>query len=107
MESTGKKGEWKKSVNALKGIAAIIIANFYHYKNEFGEMPGVRYLDLKGVPSNWLEYLYMYGYLGVEFFFVIAGFIMYYAYYKKIHNGEIIFRDFLRKRIISVCLAQT
>ena len=98
-----KKTEWQKSVNAFKGIAAIIIAYFYHYKNEFGgEMPGVVFLDSLGVPSKWLEYLYTYGYLGVEFFFVMSGFIMYYSYYERIHDKKIIFKSYLSKRVIRI-----
>ena len=39
-----KDVQWKNTINAYKGIAAVAIAYFYHYKNEFGgEKPGVAY----------------------------------------------------------------
>lgn len=31
-----KDVQWKNTINAYKGIAAVAIAYFYHYKNEFG-----------------------------------------------------------------------
>ena len=79
-----KDVQWKNTINAYKGIAAVAIAYFYHYKNEFGgEKPGVTLLQTWS-GHNFLSNIYLYGYLGVELFFVISGFIMYYAYFQVV-----------------------
>lgn len=42
---------------------------------------------------------YHYGYLGVEIFFMISGFVMAYNYQNKIANGEIAFNKYFFKRV--------
>lgn len=97
-----KDVQWKNTINAYKGIAAVAIAYFYHYKNEFGgEKPGVTLLQTWS-GHNFLSNIYLYGYLGVELFFVISGFIMYYAYFAKIHSGSVKFSAFFFKRISKI-----
>lgn len=57
------------SIEGLRGCAAIIVAYFYHYKNEFGgniPTPDI----LQNDKIIWLyQRLFCQGYLGVELFF--------------------------------------
>ena len=46
--------------------------------------------------------VYSYGYLGVEFFFVVSGLLISYTYKEKLVNGEISVGHFCKRRFISL-----
>lgn len=87
--------------DALKGIAAVIIAYIYHYKNDFYNctpIPGCFPVFLRKL----MEFLYTYGYLTLSVFFFLSGFVMYRAYAGRIQSGEVSFYDYLKKRMLRV-----
>lgn len=80
------------SLDGLRGIGACIIAFFFHY----------RHFENAGTPFKWIPgvgLLEHYGYLMVELFFLISGFVIALQYKEKILNGEIAFKEYIKKRI--------
>ncbi|MBS1856566.1 MAG: acyltransferase, partial [Acidobacteria bacterium] len=75
-------------MDALRGLAATAVA-WQHYTNS---VPG--FLD-----KGWLQLAGSYGWLGVEAFFVISGFIIPYALYRSAYKLKA-YRLFLAKRLI-------
>ncbi|HJP63197.1 MAG TPA: acyltransferase [Mucilaginibacter sp.] len=76
-----------KHIDALRGIAAIIIT-FFHLSGS------------SGLSMNFASYG-KYGYLGVEIFFVISGFILPYSMHKTGYDIDN-FGRFILKRIIRI-----
>ncbi|MGL4524241.1 MAG: acyltransferase family protein, partial [Spirochaetia bacterium] len=77
------------SLDALRGIAALSVV-FWHWQHFFfsGSTPGK--LDISRLPwSSGLSILYTKGWLAVDLFFSLSGFIFYWLYSKKIQQGEI------------------
>lgn len=77
------------SLDALRGIAALSIV-FWHWQHFFftGTTPGT--VDLARLPLHeWLFPLYTKGWLAVDLFFTISGFIFYWLYSKSVSEGEI------------------
>ncbi len=72
------------SIDVLRGVAAVVVC-FYHFTNGF--LPN-------GNPMKWF---FQYGYLGVESFFLISGFIVVYSLAKKKYQLSN-FRDIFLKR---------
>lgn len=72
-----------KGLDGLRGITALIIAYIYHYKNEFNNCRPMINCKI----GNCIDWLYEYGWLGVELFIYISGFVMYISYYEKISGG--------------------
>lgn len=70
-----------KSIESLRGFAALVVA-IYHF-------PSTSFLYLK------------YGYLGVNFFFVLSGFIITYVYFSKINSIKDLYL-FQKKRFFRV-----
>lgn len=86
-----------EELDGLKGIVAVIIAYFYHYSNEFnGAQPNV---DIP-IIGNVFAMMYEYGYLLVEIFFCISGFVMFKGYYSNIVNDRISIGQYVYKRIV-------
>ena len=88
-----RKKEIKKSkgINLLKFICSILIACIYHYKNDF---PVGKLFD----KNIFLKVISNYGFLLVELFFIISGYLFYVSYNKKIINKKINFNSFIKKR---------
>ena len=63
------------SIEAARGIAAIMVV-FYHAANHMQRNIG--YLPLGGIAQ--------FGHAGVDFFFVLSGFIIYYVHSKDVNN---------------------
>ena len=72
-----------ESLTALRGVAALWVV-FYHVRNHF---------DVKLTGP-----LVQHGYLAVDMFFVLSGFIMYYVYAGAYQTGRFGYWDFLLKR---------
>lgn len=80
------------TLQAGRGIAALAVL-FHHACN------GV--LRQGGTLPDWLVTVCGYGYLGVDFFFVLSGFIIYYVNQPR-HEREGFARDYLRSRLLRV-----
>lgn len=82
------------SLDGLTGITTIVIAIILHYTmywiDDPTRLPFYKYIG----------FLYLYGYLGVELFFIISGFKFTYLYETTIAENKITFREFIKKRII-------
>ena len=77
-------------LDALRGIAAIGVAVFWHYQHfQPGSYP---FEDV-------FSWLYHYGYLGVNFFFVLSGFVFSYVYAEKIMAKAIDVKTFIILRL--------
>lgn len=83
-----------KAFDGLKGISALIIAFFYH----FSHFKGYSVPPMKQI----LNPLYYYGFLFVELFFMLSGFLMYRNYFNSIINRELSFIQYIKKRIFSI-----
>ena len=88
-----KQSRYYKSFDILKFICAIIIACIYHYQNDF---PNVTLFD--NVP--FINKLSIYGYMLVELFFIISGFLFLVSYFNKIKEKDLSIKTFLKKRYI-------
>lgn len=80
-----------KSLDGLKGLMAnvIIIYHFSHFS---------KFMDGQMLPLNQiLLFVYRYGYLCVECFFVISGFVLEYTFADR--SERITFSQFLKKRV--------
>jgi peptidoglycan/LPS O-acetylase OafA/YrhL len=76
------------SIDALRGFAALAVC-LYHLTNGFLH------------PTNWLRIINEYGYLGVDAFFVISGFVVPYSFAQK--NYTLVqFSSFFKKRFIRI-----
>jgi peptidoglycan/LPS O-acetylase OafA/YrhL len=66
---TGRQSPKIGSINALRFIAAILVV-FYHFGFVF------YHNDLSYVDIPLMRYFFQYGYLGVDIFFIISGFVI-------------------------------
>ena len=78
-----------KSLTGLRGIAALLVAIF-HIHQPSGD--------------DWLSIFFRHGYLAVDLFFVLSGFVMALTYAEMFRNGfsRIAFRAFLIKRLARI-----
>jgi peptidoglycan/LPS O-acetylase OafA/YrhL len=67
-------------LDSLRGIAALGVTMFWHYAH-FGPL---RPFD--GIAADWL---YRYGLMLVDFFFVLSGFVISHAYLRKLAEREV------------------
>lgn len=85
------KTEYIASLDGLRGLTICMIAFLWHYWMLQPE---------NGYPlSNIFLFSYNLGYLGVEVFFMISGFVMAYNYQNKIANNEISFNKYFFRRV--------
>lgn len=78
-----------RSVDGLRGIAACIVAFCWHYQHFTMVSPFKKILQLS----------YDYGWLMVELFFIISGFMMAYCYQENIINRKLTFTDYIMRRV--------
>ncbi|MCX7206451.1 MAG: acyltransferase [Proteobacteria bacterium] len=77
------------SLDALRGIAALCVV-FWHWQHFFFAGTTAGKFDLERLPfSDGLSLLYTKGWLAVDLFFSLSGFIFYWLYSKKIALKEI------------------
>lgn len=81
--STPKCNKTNEAINGLRGLVALIIALF-HFELIFP-------FGRKNVFST--------GYLGVEFFFILSGFLLVRSYYSQSNSGEYSIRKVMIKKI--------
>lgn len=92
--------ERMKALNFLKGISAIIIAYFYHYRNDFAINIGKNYPyeNLQGIFGG-IKWWSIKGWMLTDLFFVLSGMTFVIAYKNKIALGKISFHDFMLNRV--------
>lgn len=79
-------------LDAIRGVAACVVAFIWHYQH---------FAPQNGNPfGNVLGWGYRYGFMAVELFFMLSGFVMMYVYADKISNHQICLKDYMKKRII-------
>lgn len=87
------------TLDLLRTIAALIIV-IYHYQHfSYYQNEPFYFFENSNLPlyEN-LSFLYNNGYLAVQFFFVLSGFIFYYVYFENIESGYVKFKTFFIKR---------
>lgn len=78
-----------RGIGAIKGIAALIIAQYHMY-----------FFGGEGLPfEHRLRLGYRYGWVMVELFFLLSGFLMYHSYAARIARGEKGFTEFVYGRL--------
>lgn len=85
--------QYYKSFDILKFVCAIVIACVYHYQNDFPDVTLFANLPF-------VNRLSVYGYMLVELFFIISGFLFFTSYFNKIKNNNLTIDSFLKKRYI-------
>lgn len=80
-------------LDGLRGVAALLVVAFHLFETYS-----------KGVTEQIINH----GYLAVDFFFVLSGFVVGYAYDERLKSGLLSTKDFIRRRVIRlhplVCL---
>ena len=88
MNKTNQTKEHFHSINILRGLAALAVCLF-HFTDGFLQ------------PENWLRVVNHYGYLGVDAFFVISGFVIPYSFsVKNYHIKQ--YWSFFKKRFVRI-----
>lgn len=72
-------------LDGLRGVAAIFVVIFHLFETY---SPGV------------VHQIVNHGYLAVDFFFVLSGFVIGYAYDERLATGKMTTKDFLKRRLI-------
>lgn len=72
-------------LDGLRGVAAVLVI-WYHFFEGFASSP--------------IDQMLNHGYLAVDFFFVLSGFVIGYAYDGRWYNGGMTTRRFLLRRIV-------
>lgn len=80
-------------LDPLRGIAALAVM-WFHFTH------GGQLLDKESLVNTWLKISGQFGWAGVDFFFVISGFVLPYALYKGKyrlqHYGKFLFKRLIR-----------
>ena len=76
-------------LDGLRGVAALMVL-LYHVFND------AKSFFVWPTPVN----EFMHGFLAVDFFFILSGFVMGYAYDKKLHTNSLTFSSFIVRRFI-------
>jgi exopolysaccharide production protein ExoZ len=74
----------------FRGIAAVLVVAYHLTRS------GIKYFN-----ENFLSGLFAHGDIGVDFFFVLSGFIITYVHFKDLLNRSNLY-EFLRKRFIRI-----
>ena len=90
-------------LNLLKIISACIIAFFLHWNYHFIQFLGI---NIKSSILSSRIFLFLLrgpiGYMSVELFFIISGFLFAYVYIPRIIKKEYTFDDFIFKKFIRI-----
>src|SRR6185436_8028950 len=84
-----RSGERLAGVDALRGVAALAVC-WFHFTNGNPQF----------LPDGWLKQSGAFGWLGVEVFFVISGFIVPYAMRRRGYDAGRDWARFVAKRVI-------
>lgn len=71
-------------LDGLRGVAALVVLGYHHFENYSS-----------GIPAN---NIFCHGYLAVDFFFILSGFVIGYAYDDRWHKMTL--GSFFKRRII-------
>jgi peptidoglycan/LPS O-acetylase OafA/YrhL len=86
-------------LDIARGLAAISIGIF-HYKIFYAHNLSINTYILENQPYyNYIRLVYDYGWIAVQFFFLLSGFIFFKLYLKKIYEKKISFYNFAVLRI--------
>jgi len=86
-------------LDTLRGVAAVGVAYFYHWVWVFGSLEAADRSMFPGAGWAIFDWLYNYGYLMVELFFVISGFIFVHVYFEKIRSGSVSWLTYMKLRV--------
>ena len=75
-------------IDIARGLAAFTVVIF-HYKIFYGVSSTQQYINENSPFYNILYFVYEFGWMGVQFFFTLSGFIFYALYLEKIKNKKI------------------
>lgn len=93
------KPERLYSLDCLRGLAALSVV-FWHWQHFFFVGASPQNLDVAALPAFGIaQPLYTQGYLAVQLFFTLSGFIFYWLYAAPIAQGMIDFRRFAVLRL--------
>lgn len=81
----------KGSLTSLRFFAAYLVVGFHYFKFPY--------------PLNFLDYVFVRGHLGVEFFFILSGFVMGLRYYREILQDKFDSSQFLINRMSRIAPA--
>ena len=86
-------------LDIARGVAAISVAIF-HYKLFYAYNLSLENLMIEKQPLyNYIELIYKHGWIAVQFFFLLSGFIFFKLYLNRIKKKDISFYNFLVLRI--------
>lgn len=83
----------KQSINTIevsRGIAALLVVIYHisrHYRSNFGEFPFGNFTEI--------------GHIGVDFFFVLSGFIIFYVHKKDLNEPQMLM-PYVKKRVTRI-----
>ncbi|MBP1686975.1 MAG: acyltransferase 3 [Deltaproteobacteria bacterium] len=82
------------SLDVLRGLAALSVI-FWHWQHFFFRGTIAAMPDISRLPmSRWAFTFYTHGWLAVDFFFILSGFVFYWLYSKRVAEGGITPRAF-------------
>jgi peptidoglycan/LPS O-acetylase OafA/YrhL len=84
-------------IDIARGLAAFTVVIF-HYKIFYGVSSTQQYINENSPFYNILYFVYEFGWMGVQFFFTLSGFIFYALYLEKIKNKKISKWQFFKLR---------
>lgn len=90
---TPERGGRFYSLDVLRGVAALTVV-FFHWRHFFYEGTTGSMEPARQPFFAWLHPLYMKGWLAVDLFFALSGFIFYFFYAGRVAAGEIRPREF-------------
>jgi peptidoglycan/LPS O-acetylase OafA/YrhL len=105
VESRASPAAWQPparfhSLDALRGLAALAVV-FWHWQNFFLSPSGKSStIDLASQPLHaWFRPLYDSGYLAVDLFFALSGFVFHWVYAQALAEQRVSARDFSLLRL--------
>jgi peptidoglycan/LPS O-acetylase OafA/YrhL len=86
------------SLDAARGVGAFSVV-LWHWSHFFYNGTEIGYVPTAAKPLHSLLYwFYNFGWMGVDFFFVLSGFIFYHFYYSSVARRDISAAEFARRR---------
>ena len=86
-------------LDIARGVAAIVVAIF-HYKLFYAYNLSSENFVIQNQPFyDYIKLIYEYGWIAVQFFFLLSGFIFFKLYLNKIKRKNLSFYNFLILRI--------